>query len=218
MSRPARDPIRRLSRAALVPLAVLCACTDERKSPLEGEWRVQFVLETPGSADYNPAQRVLNGTIVVSRRLAHYYARAEIDSLAGSGYAYAPGRHYVDLRPFLLSADSLRRHPPRPIFHPDSLSDIFDEAAVWTAESDSVALFLKPNVTHIGLDMRGALRGGRVSGRWLYHAGISDFGVHGTFVMWRVRRSEAWDSAHARSRRGRARWDRAYEARHRLIT
>lgn len=189
----------------LLPLAAACA-GDRPASPLEGEWHARFQLDSPAAGLPAPARRVAEGTIVISPRLPDYADAENGDTHEKPGHVYTPGRHFTDFVPLILSADSLRTR--RPVRTPPHVDDIMDEAASWVDPSGQVELLLTPHVTHVGVEMRGTLRGDSIGGRWRLYGGNPVLNARGRFQMWRVPRTEAWDSAHSRARRARDAWER----------
>ena len=176
----------------MVSLLLLSACAGDRSSdgPLSGEWTIRLKAVPVQDGPVRRASET-DGSIVFSQRLPEY----DINSFpppAGTLF----GRAYIDFNRVLREdyrRDGRFGHGPE--------ADLFEEVTAQIDSTGTVRFDVAPQIVGFDPAFRGRMSRDTIRGEWalLSH---SDTLSHGTFVMWKVRRTGFTDSAFARSRRG----------------
>lgn len=178
---------------ALATLSLgLGACNSEappRDSSLAGQWEI--VLKRDPVASMASAATAV-GTVVF---------RADIPRLTGAPQLrFTPpvsvGRAFIDRSPLVSEAIGQQYS-----FEAAPGSDAFEEI-VGKRTADSVQFVLAPSVIGGRVYLNGVLSGDEVRGTWSMPGHPGDEAV-GTFRMWRVPRTAAYDSAYRRAVRAR---------------
>jgi hypothetical protein len=178
------------ARYMQVPLAMalvlLGTCNAQRSSTfdLSGEWSIDVQQD---GAPMHSGRVIFNDSIEVyglplERRIT-------------------PGRAYFDLRSLVTGADRSRESI---VFGSDPLADRREEVNA-SIEGDRVDMEVAPQVFDFDAAFSGVFQGDTIAGTWFFIS-AGDTIAWGGFVMERVARSLATDSAIIRSRRAARAW------------
>jgi len=177
--------VARIAVGACALLVAGCRPGGVRERRLDGQWAVEL------RADSANLPAPARGELVISDRLPDFPSWAEeIDR----DQPYAVGRALDDFPRPLASGtvESRRAAGPR-----DGSARV--EVLARIAGDDAVEIDIAPRVADAGISLRGRIRGDSITGRWLQRAYCC--GKSGTFTLWRVPKTAAYDSAVARGRR-----------------
>ena len=156
---------------------------------LEGAWRIRFELDSPAGMYQNPAARVIDGTVVFSRRLPNPMPRSY--ALADSIVRYEFGHTPVDFTPFF--GGPVAPDVSRSVFGgPGGGEMLFREVVGVVHTGDSVAITIIPRMSHGSMWFTGRITRDTVRGTWTQSA-YAD-GAEGRFTMWRVAPTPETDS------------------------
>jgi hypothetical protein len=197
--------------ALLLTLSIAACDSSAARDPrLDGEWVLHLQTIRLANGFLDPAGRETSGRIIISENIPDY---VEDEKDLRPGHFRIVGRHFLDIRPLLLSADALGKEPPSAELNESILDDYFSYVEGGISDDDEVELVLTPYVTHHGTQLRGQLRADTIAGEWLYYGGNPVLDMRGTFRMVRIERSELWNwtlrRAHRAARASERAWSRA---------
>lgn len=179
----------------VVALLMVTACrkAERRTTRLEGEWGATLQVSATKSTITEPTQ--VSGIFVFDGHLPVYGSSPDPGTIVG--------RAYIEIN----SLTGEGKVVDKPYYSTAKDGDLADEIHARIDSAGKVTIAISPQIFGRSPVLTGELKNNTVTGEWTYFS-HSDTLATGTFVMRRIPRSPASDSARIRSRRSARAWDR----------